>query len=60
MVVTVPADFDLVLDPYLLNILPQSLLPTATYILLLAIGSWFLSGVAWKKLQSFVQKQHVD
>jgi hypothetical protein len=54
-------NFDLVLDPYLLNIFPQSLLPTAAYIVVLAVASWFLSGFAWSKLQLFVQrKQHVD
>ncbi|KAI5258730.1 hypothetical protein E4T42_00535 [Aureobasidium subglaciale] len=41
-----------VLDPYLLNVFPQSLLPTAAYILVLAIASWFLSGYAWSKVQS--------
>jgi hypothetical protein len=54
-------DVDLVLDPYLLNIFPQSLLPTAAYIIVLAVASWFLSGFAWSKLQVFVQrKRHVD
>ncbi|CAK4034716.1 unnamed protein product [Lecanosticta acicola] len=37
-------DVDIILDPYLANILPASLLPTALYILVLAILSWFLSG----------------
>ena len=50
-----------VLDPYLLNVFPQSLLPTAAYIILLAVASWFLSGFAWAKLQLFVhEKQHSD
>jgi hypothetical protein len=52
---------ELVLDPYLLNIFPQSLLPTAAYIVVLAVASWFLSGFAWSKLQGFVQrKEHAD
>ncbi|THW05652.1 hypothetical protein D6D26_02028, partial [Aureobasidium pullulans] len=56
-----PVDVDIILDPYLLNIFPQSLLPTAAYIILLAVASWFLSGFAWAKLQLFVQeKQHFD
>ena len=50
-----------VLDPYLFNIFPQSLLPTAAYILVLAVGSWYLSGFAWLKLQAYIQdKQHVE
>ncbi|THY28946.1 hypothetical protein D6D01_03723 [Aureobasidium pullulans] len=48
-----PVDVDIILDPYLLNIFPQSLLPTAAYIILLAVASWFLSGFAWAKLQLF-------
>ncbi|THZ75655.1 hypothetical protein D6C84_09034 [Aureobasidium pullulans] len=56
-----PVDVDIILDPYLLNIFPQSLLPTAAYIILLAGASWFLSGFAWAKLQLFVhEKQHSD
>lgn len=34
---------DIILDPYILNILPRSLIPTVGYIILLAIGSWYLS-----------------
>ncbi|KAI4718866.1 hypothetical protein E4T48_04961 [Aureobasidium sp. EXF-10727] len=56
-----PVYGDIILDPYLLNIFPQSLLPTAAYIIVLAVTSWFLSGFAWSKLQVFVQgKQHSD
>ncbi|KAG9665631.1 hypothetical protein KCU95_g14253, partial [Aureobasidium melanogenum] len=56
-----PVYVDIILDPYLLNIFPQSLLPTAAYILVLAVASWFLSGFVWSKLQVFVQeKQHAD
>ncbi|KAI4769655.1 hypothetical protein E4T52_15288 [Aureobasidium sp. EXF-3400] len=56
-----PVYVDIILDPYLLNIFPQSLLPTAAYIIILAVASWFLSGFAWSKLQVFVQgKQHSD
>ena len=39
-----PAVFiDIILDPYLFNIFPQSLLPTAIYIIILAIGGWYLA-----------------
>ncbi|KEQ76829.1 hypothetical protein M436DRAFT_69769 [Aureobasidium namibiae CBS 147.97] len=56
-----PVYVDIILDPYLWNIFPQSLLPTAAYILILAVASWFLSGFAWSKLQVFVhKKQHSD
>jgi hypothetical protein len=38
-----PVFVDIILDPYLFNVLPRSLAPTAAYIILLAIGSWYLS-----------------
>jgi hypothetical protein len=41
---------DVILDPYLLNIFPKSLIPTAAYLIVLAIGSWFLSGLIWRLL----------
>ncbi|KAK5120108.1 hypothetical protein LTR85_006589 [Meristemomyces frigidus] len=50
---------DIILDPYLANIFPQSLVPTGAYIAVLAVGSWLLSGIIWKRLFSG-SKQHVD
>jgi hypothetical protein len=38
-----PVHIDIILDPFLFNVFPKSLVPTAGYIVLLAIGSWFLS-----------------
>ena len=43
-----PVLVDIILDPYLLNVFPKSLLPTAGYILLVAIASWFISGYVWQ------------
>ncbi|EON61716.1 hypothetical protein W97_00932 [Coniosporium apollinis CBS 100218] len=37
-------DADIILDPFLLNVLPRSLGPTAVYLVVLAIVGWFLSG----------------
>ena len=39
-----PVHVDIILDPYLLNIFPQSLLPTAVYIIIIAVFGWFVSG----------------
>lgn len=36
-------DVDIILDPYILNIFPQSLLPTAGYIAIVAVASYFLA-----------------
>lgn len=42
-----PVLVDIILDPYVLNVLPRSLVPTAAYILVVAVASWFLSKGAW-------------
>ena len=39
-----------VLDPFLLNLLPRSLLPTGIYISVIAIVAWFLSRIIWDAL----------
>jgi hypothetical protein len=47
---TVPAvDVDIILDPFLLNVLPRSLLPTAGYIISIAVIAYGLSSrvLAW-------------
>ncbi|TAQ88606.1 hypothetical protein B7494_g3042 [Chlorociboria aeruginascens] len=38
-----PVFVDIILDPYICNVFPRSLIPTAAYIIILAIGSWYLS-----------------
>jgi hypothetical protein len=53
-----------VLDPFLLNILPQSLLPVGIYITAVAVGAWFLSGYIYRWLLSVAadppSKPHTD
>ena len=56
-----PVDVDIILDPYLFNIVPKSLAPTGVYITVLAIAAWFISGAIWKPIFSTLgQKQHSD
>ncbi|KAF2229921.1 hypothetical protein EV356DRAFT_536854 [Viridothelium virens] len=56
-----PVLVDIILDPYLLNVFPRSLVPTAGYILGLAILGWYLSGLIWNWLISVTQaKSHTD
>ncbi|KAL1634033.1 hypothetical protein SLS56_002625 [Neofusicoccum ribis] len=40
---------DIILDPYVLNAIPRSLIPTGIYIIALAVGAWYLSSyiVGW-------------
>ncbi|SPQ27524.1 a97afc63-925f-4fea-8850-79924f5c7152 [Thermothielavioides terrestris] len=44
-----PVDVDIILDPFLLNVLPRSLAGTACYIAVLAVAAYFLSRriVSW-------------
>lgn len=55
-----PVDIDIILDPYLANVVPVSLLPTAAYIIVLAVGAWLLSGKIWDLLKPQEHKQHAD
>jgi hypothetical protein len=50
-----PVYADIILDPYFLNVFPRSLVPTAVYIVLLAIGSWYLAKCISKWFQIFAQ-----
>ena len=51
-----PVYVDIILDPFILNLLPRSLLPTVAYITLLAIGSWYLSAYISKWLRQLASK----
>ena len=45
-----PAD-SLVLDPFVLNIIPQSLLPTIAYLVIIGILGYFAASAIWKWIQ---------
>ncbi|KAL7819755.1 hypothetical protein V8C26DRAFT_427680 [Trichoderma gracile] len=45
-----PVLVDLILDPYIYNVLPQSLVPTVCYLLVVGIASWFVARWAAKSL----------
>ena len=44
-----------VLDPYLLNIFPRSLLPTGIYLIILAVLAWYLSNYVSQGLHQISQ-----
>lgn len=46
---------DTVLDSYVLDIFPKSLLPTAVYISVLAVLGWFISDIIWKHLSGLAE-----
>lgn len=45
-----PVLVDVILDRYLLNIFPKSLVPTAGYLVVLAVVGWVASGFIWRLL----------
>ncbi|QIX02167.1 hypothetical protein AMS68_007684 [Peltaster fructicola] len=53
-------DVDIVLDPYIGGIFPQSLLSTAVYLVVLAILGWAASQVVWHSLKPVAIKLHND
>ncbi|EEH37688.1 hypothetical protein PAAG_08106 [Paracoccidioides lutzii Pb01] len=42
-----PVHVDVILDPYVLNVFPKSLLPTAAYIFILAVAGCAISWLVW-------------
>lgn len=55
-----PVHVDLILDPYLFNIVPQSLIPTAVYIVITAVFAWFLSGWAIQQLTAYLARSRQE
>jgi hypothetical protein len=51
-----PVYVDIILDPFIFNVLPRSLLPTVAYIILLAIGGWYISGYISKWLHQLARE----
>lgn len=58
-----PVLVDIILDPFILNVFPRSLVPTAGYLTIVAIGSWFLAKAIAKWLSNIAaddaQKKNV-
>ncbi|KAF1961502.1 hypothetical protein CC80DRAFT_402125 [Byssothecium circinans] len=51
-----PVDVDIILDPFLLNLLPRSLGPTAIYISFVSVFAWFLSAYIYRWLISLADE----
>lgn len=49
-----PVLVDIILDPYILNVFPESLVPTAGYLVCIAVIAWFISGYVWKFIKSYI------
>jgi len=50
-----PVLVDLILDPFLFNVLPRSLLPTGGYIVCVAIAAWFVASHITSQIKSFAE-----
>ena len=50
-----PVFVDIILDPYIFNVFPRSLVPTAVYIIILAIGGWYLAKYTSGLVQGFAR-----
>ncbi|KAK8039467.1 hypothetical protein PG993_007878 [Apiospora rasikravindrae] len=55
-----PVYVDIILDPYVFNLLPRSLLPTIGYIVAVAILSWFMARRVSSWIQSIAAKPDQD
>lgn len=53
-------DVDIILDRYLGNVFPQSLLSTAGYLIVLVLLAWPVSHAAWLFLKPGTAKLHND
>lgn len=50
-----PVDVDLILDPFVGNVLPRSLVPTVGYIAVVAVVSFFVAKLVLSLLQGIVR-----
>ena len=55
-----PVHVDLIFDPYLFNVFPLSLVPTAGYIIVIAVFSFFLSGWVYQQMMAYVNRNQRD
>lgn len=64
MAYPLPVDVDIIIDPFIFNILPRSLGPTAVYITIVAVGAWLISGFIYRWLlaisKEFDEKDHKE
>ncbi|OTA06617.1 hypothetical protein A9Z42_0073770 [Trichoderma parareesei] len=55
-----PVLVDLILDPYIYNVLPQSLVPKVCYLVVVGIASWFVARWAAKALTAIAGSDDKD
>jgi hypothetical protein len=55
-----PVFVDIILDPFIFNVFPRSLVPTAAYIVLLAIGGWYLAKYVSSWFENLARQNSVE
>lgn len=55
-----PVLVDLILDPYIFNILPTTLVPTLGYVVVSAVFAWFISRYIWLQLSAAAEVLDID
>ncbi|KAI5288699.1 hypothetical protein KEM54_004988 [Ascosphaera aggregata] len=55
-----PIHVDLILDPFLGNVFPRSLVPVGMYISIIAVIAWFVSGLVWGFLLSIAETESAE
>jgi hypothetical protein len=55
-----PVLVDLILDPYILNVLPRSLIPTVGYIVAVAVATWLFARWITASLQNVANEPSSD
>ncbi|KAF2443841.1 hypothetical protein P171DRAFT_415614 [Karstenula rhodostoma CBS 690.94] len=57
-------DVDIILEPFILNVLPRSLGPAAIYITVVAVAAWFISGYTYRWIiavsKEYEEKDHKE
>lgn len=53
-----PVHADLILDPFLGNVFPKSLVPVGIYISVIAVMAWFISDFTWKFISNIADTEN--
>ncbi|KAK2800765.1 hypothetical protein FQN51_005905 [Onygenales sp. PD_10] len=51
-----PVQADIILDPFLFNVFPKSLVPTAGYLVIVAVGAWLVAWLVWVGVEGVAER----
>ncbi|KAK2790231.1 hypothetical protein FQN52_005728 [Onygenales sp. PD_12] len=52
-----PVQADIILDPFLFNVFPKSLVPTAGYLAIVAGGAWLVAWLVWVGIEGVAERE---